>query len=153
MISDLILAFQHTLQSGLFVDEIMHGVVTLPFVALLYYKTKSVKDSLIPLVVTYMIDMDHWVDYVLFYGWDISLAKFVAGDYFDLTGRAVVPLHAWEWLFIVSLLARKKGKWKSVYTSLAFGVLAHLLWDSYTVGSVVFYSIIFRIINGFIIMV
>jgi len=153
MINDLVAAFYHTLQSGLFIDEIMHGVVTLPFAAFLYYKTNSLKFSLIPLAITYLIDMDHWVDYVLYYGADVSIAKFVSGNYFEVTQRAVVPLHAWEWLLGLAALAWEGKKWKSVYTALAIGVFAHLVWDSHTVGSVIFYSIFYRIYNGFIIVI
>jgi hypothetical protein len=151
--NDIISAFSHTLQSGLFLDEILHGLVAAPFAGLLYYKTKDWKFSLIPILVTYLIDMDHWVDYLLYYGGDISLRNFVAGEYFEKTNRAVVPLHAWEWLFFVGAIAIERGKWKSILTAISLGVLAHLLWDTHTIGSVAFYSILYRISNNFVIIV
>lgn len=152
MITDILNALAHSLESGLFVDEIMHGVVTLPFVLLLYYKTKSIRFSLVPLFVTYLIDMDHWVDYYLYYGNHISLTKFLELDYFTFSGRAIVPLHAWEWMLCFSALAYEQKKWKSVYVGIALGMLAHLIWDSHTVGSVAFYSILYRAGSGFMLI-
>lgn len=153
MINDFILALSSSIQSGLFVDEIAHGVVTLPFVFFLYLKTKSIRHSVVALLVTYLIDMDHWVDYFLYWGADISLVKFVDAEYFQITQRAVVPLHAWEWLFFLAALSVEQKKWKSILVGVTLGVFAHLIWDSHTVGSVIFYSILYRIYHGFILII
>lgn len=153
MINDFVLAFSNSIQSGLLLDEMLHGVTTLPFVVFLYYKTKSIKYSLIPLVVTYLIDMDHWVDYFLYWGTDMSLARFVSAEYFQITQRVVVPLHAWEWLFFLAALSVEQKKWKSILVGVTIGVFAHLLWDSHTIGSVMFYSMLYRIYHGFILII
>lgn len=151
--SELLAAVNFAWESGLAVDELMHGLVALPFAAFLYYKSRSVKYFLVPVAATYLIDMDHWVDYFLYYGGSVNLTRFLSGEYFAITSRAVVPLHAWEWLGILCVVAYIKKRWDSVCVGIALGVFAHLIWDSRTVGSVVFYSILYRISHGFIIPV
>ena len=91
-------------------------------------------------------------DYFLFYGANPSLARFVSGTYFEVTKRAIVPLHAWEWLLGIIALSLEQKKWQSIYVAVALGMLAHFLWDSHTIGNPIFYSILYRIYYGFIII-
>lgn len=139
-------------ESGLFIDEIRHGAVSAIFSIFLWSRNKSLKLALIPIFVTYMIDFDHLFDYFLYYGFNFNPVDYIRMDYFKNTARAVVPLHAWEWLFVISALAWQKRTWKSWQAAIALGLLSHLIWDSYTVGNPSFYVIIYRAIKSFIIL-
>lgn len=132
----------------LLIHEIIHGLFASLFGFLLWKKTKSWKRGLLVVLLAYVQDIDHLVDYFLFYGLHISIPKFFLADYFQITKRAVVPYHAWEWLAILGFLGYKRG-WKSNFTLLFMALLPHLIIDSLNVGSFTFYSITYRIIKGF----
>lgn len=148
MVNDLTTAFRLTLESGLFWNELVHAVIAAPFCLLLWKKTKDIKLSLIPLLLAYLMDIDHLIDYWDYYGLGFSLSKFVDLKYFEIPGRAYIPFHAWEWALLLLPFSIKKG-WKSRITAINLGVLAHLIWDMLTVGSFFFYSIIYRYLTGF----
>ena len=132
----------------LFIDEILHGVVALPFAVFIFYKTKNWKLPLITLFAIYAIDTDHILDFWRFRAFSIDVGLFFQLDYFDQTGKALVLFHAWEWLLIMAYFSIKKG-WNHWLTAVSLGIFAHLLWDSHTVGSIMFYSFIYRASTGF----
>ncbi len=137
-----------TLENGLLLHEIMHGLLTLPFVYYFWEKTGKYTIALIPLAIAYLLDLDHLVDYWAYYGVGFNFSDFIKMHYFEGLGRAVVPLHAFEWILL--LLPFSVGKRKIIAVSaISVGLLVHLLWDSYNVGSIAFYSIIYRFLNGF----
>ena len=142
-----------TLNNGLLVDEIAHGLVAAPFVALMIYKSKSLKLGLFTFLVAYFIDVDHFIDFWLARGFSLDLIEFFSIQYFDEAGRAMVLFHGWEYMLFFGYLGFKKNKiknkWHSPFTAISMGMLPHLIWDSHTVGSVIFYSIIYRISTGF----
>lgn len=135
--------------ANLFIQELIHGVFALPFAYLLWMKTGSLKKALLVEVFTYLIDLDHLWDYFAFYGAKFNLIDFLNAEYFKITHRAFVPLHAWEWGLILTGIALVRG-WKSVSTLMLFSLLPHLIYDSITVGSITFYSIIYRISKNFV---
>lgn len=139
-------------ESGLFLDEIRHGAVSAVFCIFLYKKTGKIFLSLFPLAFTYLIDFDHVIDYMLYHGIRFDPVQYITFSYYKFTSRATVLLHAWEWLAILSVWAYKKRTWESWQAVLAISLLSHLVWDSYTVGNPVFYSILYRAANGFVIM-
>lgn len=132
-------------RQGTLVHEIMHGIFVFPLLIILYSKTKSLRQVVIALLVTYLLDLDHLVDYFYYHGFTFDIYRFFANNYF-VGHISFVPLHGWEWLAIVSYFASKKG-WNSIYTPIAFGMFAHLLLDSINVGSFLFYSFIYRYIT------
>lgn len=152
MIQDLIQAIQIFITSGLFLDELKHGIINLLFAGLFYYKYKNLKLSLLVLFVTYIIDIDHLVDYFLYYGASFSFSTFIGLDYFRITQRAVVPFHAWEWVILLVMTSTQTKKYKLTLLAIATGMFAHLIWDSITVGSPLFYSILYRISQSFIVI-
>lgn len=135
----------------LFLDEIAHGLFALPFATFLWLKTKKAKYFFLVLLVTYIIDFDHWVDYFLANGTYINLKTFFKMDYFSQNGRVFVIFHAWEYAFILLFLAYKKG-WESIFALLAMALLPHLVYDSITLNSIIFYSITYRALNGFVLL-
>ena len=132
----------------LIVQEIIHGLFALPFALIIWYKTRSAKNVILLFVVTFLIDLDHLVDYFSFYGFSLHINEVLTGEFYEQVRRTFVPLHAWEWAILIGVLAKIRG-WKSYYTAILFGLLPHLIFDSLTVASFLFYSIIYRSLLGF----
>ena len=151
MINDLLQGFSIFFSGGLFLHELTHGLVGLPFAFFLYKKTRRIKYFLLTMATLYLIDLDHSVDYLLYHGFRISLVDIFKFEYFINTQRATVPLHAWEWVTILGFLVYREKEFKSFKAVYLFSLIPHLIYDSYTTGSVVFYSIIYRITTGFFI--
>ena len=150
MIADITLAIFHFFQSGLIFHEIGHLFVTSLFALFLYKKTKSKKLFWITLFVTFVIDLDHLIDYILVNGFHISLYSFLSGDYFKVAGKAFVFAHAWEWVGILAIIGEKRGGWRSIYATVVLGMISHLIWDAIHVESIMFYSILYRLSLGFV---
>lgn len=146
--SSFVSAFQYAFASGLLINELGHALVALPAVFILWKKTHSVKHSLLPFFVAYILDIDHLIDYWGYYGFGFDPLKFVMLNYFKGPGRGLVIFHAWEWVIILAYISYKRG-WKSFITAFTLGLLMHIIWDSITVGSVLFYSIIYKYHTGF----
>jgi hypothetical protein len=141
-------ALKHTFDSGLFWDEVAHGLVSILFSFFIYKKTGKLKFTIIPLLMTYLIDIDHMFDYWGFYGFGFNPLKFVQMEYFFGPGRAFIPFHAWEWVAIFAAISYKKG-WNSYTTAITLGMIAHLIWDTISMQNLLFYSIIYRGLIGF----
>ena len=136
------------ISESLLIQEIFHGVFALPFAYILWKKTTSWKKGFLVIVLSYLIDLDHLLDYFSYYGLTFSLTRFLSADYFVATKRAFVLLHAWEWAGLLSIFSWKRG-WKSIFTLILFAMLPHLIYDTITVRSFEFYSIIYRVGKGF----
>jgi hypothetical protein len=98
------------------------------------------------------IDFDHLFDYFHYYGWQFNLQDFFKADYFRLSGKNFIPLHAFEYVAILIIIAKmQKEKIKKLSFSLvAVTILLHLLTD---IGLFRIppqnYSIIYRIATNF----
>lgn len=134
--------------SGLFFDEIMHGVVAIPVATLLWWKTKSLRQIIIMYLFLYFIDLDHLIDYWLYLGLKLNPPEFFQLDFFREKGTALIFAHAWEWVLILYFVFRKKG-WKSFVAPVMLAILVHILWDGYRIGNYLFYSITYRLFTGF----
>lgn len=139
---------RNTFHFSLFTHELLHGVFAAPLAYLIWRKTQSKKLVILVFLSAYLIDLDHLVDYFLYYGLIISPEKFFNGEHFDATQKAYVPLHGWEFLLPLVALSKLKG-WNSVYTAILFGAVSHYVLDALTQGSFLFYSIIYRSLYNF----
>ena len=148
LIKTLNALWQEAFLTGLATHGLIHALGVLPFVLFVWHKTHSFKSIFLLFVVIFLVDLDHLVDYFAYNGFSFSLLDFLFQPYFNLSQRVFVPLHAWEWAFLLGVLAKLRG-WKSNYTVFGFGLLAHLIYDSLAVGSFLFYSIIYRALLGF----
>lgn len=131
----------------LLLHEIGHVIIALPFGYYLWKRSKSYSYLAIYFFVTVFMDIDHLFDYWRYYGFGFDPILFLGLGYFEGPGRAFVPFHAWEWI-IISLVLFKKLQ-KIIILTCALSMLSHLIWDSLNVGSVLFYSIIYRGFEGF----
>ena len=146
--NQLVEVFNITTQSGLFFHELTHFLFTLPFLIVIWIRTKRLKFVVLALLSSYLIDLDHLFDYWGYYGLGFNLADFFKMNYFNGSGMAFVPFHAWEWLIILLCVSYKKG-WRSYITPLTLGISSHLIYDAISVGSFAFYFISYRAFLGF----
>ena len=154
MLSIIEKSFNLTFNSGLMFHEIWHGLIAIPFAIFLFKKTKSKALVLLLFLITYFLDLDHLIDYFMFYGLKFSLLQFLSLENFKITGRATVFLHGWEYVLFFGYLAYQKGKkkmWKTIYMVIVLAMLPHLIWDTINVGDPLFYSLIIRIVRGYVI--
>ncbi len=149
MIDYLAQILTETWKSGLLFSEVGHGLMAIPFAYFLWKKSKSPKKVAILYLATYFIDLDHLIEYFQYYGLHFDLLEFFELDFFRALGKAILPLHGWEWVLLLFFIGRRK-KWKSVYWAVALGFGAHLLWDTLSNGfPAAFYFISWRAGNGF----
>ncbi len=139
---------RNTLEFSLFTHELLHGVVASPFAYLIWKKTKSKKLVILVFLSAYLIDVDHLVDYFLYYGLVFTPEKFFYGEHFDATQKAYVPFHGWEYLIPLGVMSRLRG-WNLVFTAILLGITSHYVLDALTQGSFMFYSIIYRSLYNF----
>lgn len=139
----MLAALIHMFHSGLLVNEIFHAAFSVPFAYIAYRKFGKHRYFFYILAFSYLIDLDHLVDYWIYYGFGFDPVRFVALGYFPVKGFAWVPIHAWEWVIALFLTYRYVYKKEIIYV-LALGILGHLVWDVLSMQSVNFYSIIYR---------
>ncbi|EKD95808.1 MAG: hypothetical protein ACD_24C00322G0002 [uncultured bacterium] len=106
----------------------------------------------IGLVSTLLIDLDHLIDYFLYYGFSFNLHDFALGTQFAYSGKVYVFFHSWELLLLLLTvgfyLIKKKNKY--ILFVITLGMLSHVLYDTaYYSFSVVDYSLIYRILRNF----
>ena len=136
------------LKTNILLDEFTHLWFVLPFALLLWKKTHSREHVLALILATFLIDMDHLVDYFSVFEFGFSFYRFMSGLSFEISHRGFVVFHAWEWIIILGVIAHIRG-WKSIFTILFLALLPHVVYDSLGVGSFSFYSIIYRGSHGF----
>lgn len=80
----------------------------------------------------FLIDLDHLLEYFLFYGWHFNFQYFIEGREFVLSNQIHLWFHAWEYVPIVLLLAfvvRRRQAFAAFLVALAFGGFVHLASD------------------------
>jgi hypothetical protein len=139
--------FSETLASGLFLHEIIHGLVAIPPAFILFKKYKSWKIAFTTIFVAYFLDLDHLIDFWAYFGWSVNPVEFFRLGYFPHYEFAFIPLHGWEWLILLTIYwDRTKNKY---ILAIILGLLVHLLWDSISLGRISFYFISFRYLDHF----
>lgn len=101
-----------------------------------------------------LIDLDHFLDYFLAFGWNFRLDYFAKGYQFLKSDKIHVLFHGWEYgiiLVVLSIWVLKNKTAKSVILALALGIFFHLSVDLLTNDGTRFstYSILNRIENNF----
>lgn len=79
----------------------------------------------------FLIDLDHFIDYFLAFGWHWNWLYFEKGYQFLKSGKIYLVFHSWEYVIILLLLVflfRSKLV-KTIFLALALGALFHLATD------------------------
>lgn len=114
------------------------------------------KSFLISLAFTFLggvlIDIDHFFDYFLSFGFNFNYDYFLNGEYFLRTHKAYIVFHALEYVIITGLFAVffKDRRKKMIFYGLALGILSHILIDIFLFPNPIRgYFILYRMLNGF----
>lgn len=146
---DLPKALEVVFSSGLVWHELLHVIIPIPLALYLYKQTKKISLVIILFLVAIFLDLDHLVDYFIFYRANIfRLSDFFKAEYFILgkdINWAMVPFHSWEWLVLLIFINIKKNS-KSIWRAVLFGYSAHILLDFVSVGSFTLYLLTYRIL-------
>ncbi|MEA3489335.1 MAG: hypothetical protein U9R44_03205 [Candidatus Omnitrophota bacterium] len=106
------------------VDLTTHLILALLLAWFFWWLTRGWVWPLLAVVGGVFIDLDHFIDYFLYFGAKFDLRDFFTRGY-KVSGKTYVFLHSWElvalmWLFSIAVL------W---ITPLAAGMTVHLLTD------------------------
>lgn len=101
-----------------------------------------------------LIDLDHFIDYFLAFGFTFNLNYFIHGYQFLKSDKIYILFHGWEYVILlltVSWLIKSNIKIKAAVLALALGMFFHLGIDAVTNEGAQFrtYSIIYRAKNNF----
>lgn len=99
-----------------------------------------------------LIDVDHFLDHFLAFGFNFNYDYFINGEYFLRTGNTYIIFHAFEYVIITGLfgILLKNRESKMIFYGLALGMLSHLLIDIFLFPNPIKgYFILYRIMNGF----
>ncbi|MCX6761935.1 MAG: hypothetical protein NTY33_03815 [Candidatus Moranbacteria bacterium] len=100
----------------------------------------------------FLIDLDHFIDYYLVFGWHWNWHYFRDGYQFLKSGKIYVLFHGWEYVIILVLLVFLfKNKYiETILLALALGAFFHLITDVVVDDTPIkSYSIIYRIKHNF----
>jgi len=102
----------------------------------------------------FLIDLDHVLEYFLFFGLNFNLSHFLEGWQFLLSDKIYLWFHAWEYvpiLLIMAWMLKKYQVLKIIFITLALASGIHLLSDvlinQYPLSH---YSIIYRAQENFL---
>lgn len=132
-----------------FIHELFHLLIALLVGVLSFAIFKKKAVFLISLVVSLGVDLDHLFDYLSYFG--LNLRSPITGpDYFCLSGKLFIPLHAWELLPLLFALTFIKPRWRYIFTTISLSLAGHFFLDQLSNGMYPLgYSLLFRLINSF----
>jgi len=128
------------------IDLLAHLVSAVIAVILIYITTRNLVYAGIFVVGALMVDMDHLVDYCIYYRTRFRLKDFVSARYLA-SGKVYLFLHSWELnllVFIWALIVQSAAVWM-----LFLGLTVHLTIDNLQRGKPFFYFIVYRLYNKF----
>ncbi len=138
------------------VDLSKHLLVTSIIAVCLWWKYHDLRLVMISYLTGILIDVDHFFDFfyylILVSSKKINLMDFFDPDvYVNASGKVFIPLHGWEYLPVLYLIARKfKNKVPGIYYALVFPYFCHLIIDqSSFVREPYIYFFINRLIHNF----
>jgi len=137
----------------LLAHEILHGLVGAALGLLLTKFTRHARIFRWVLLSSYLIDMDHIVDYLMTVGPRWDFVALTTGSYFVTSGRVMVLLHSWELaiLLVIVALSKREAKSAGALLGIGVGIMGHLLVDqiTYSQPSWALYFLTARMLHGF----
>jgi hypothetical protein len=127
-----------------------HIAVSIPISMVTYVVSRSIPMAAVSLAAGVLLDLDHGFDYMREYGMRLDPAFFFHSFHNTLYRRVVIPLHGWEWLPLLGLLAlRMRGNPFAV--GALIGTTQHLLFDQFTNGVAgCGYFFVYRVMKKFV---
>ncbi|MBM3209298.1 hypothetical protein FJZ40_03340 [Candidatus Shapirobacteria bacterium] len=140
--------------NGLILHELVHFSITLLVAFFCGRRYKKWGLVIVALVFGIFIDVDHWFDYLMYYGWQIDLGRFFEVEKYVMgSGKIYVLLHGWEYLVIWGLLGwliENKSKMRGLTLTILGAYLGHILWDQFSFSHhPLAYFLAYRVLNNF----
>lgn len=141
-----------------YIDISFHVIVSLllGYVVWRFFDLHDRKSLIISLIFTFLggvlIDIDHFLDHFLSFGFNFNYDYFIKGEYFLKSNKAYIVFHGFEYVVLFGVLALfvKARIRKMVFIAIALGMLSHLLIDIFLFPNPIkSYFILYRIFNGF----
>ncbi|MHB8903924.1 MAG: hypothetical protein ACYC40_02390, partial [Patescibacteria group bacterium] len=105
--------------------------VLIGYLANRYFKKKPIT-FIAAILGGFFIDLDHVLEYFLYYGWHFNLNYFLAGREFLLSNKIHLFFHAWEYIPVLLLAAYLLRKRKNLAIFILIFCIAgsfHLISD------------------------
>jgi hypothetical protein len=126
-----------------------HIIISVSIGIALYAIFRSAALSISAMVTGIFIDLDHVFDYFREYGLRLDLKHFFYVFYETLFKRIVLPLHSWELVIILGIMAAMLD-WNPIVTGTVIGAGGHLIADQiYNKGNLFAYLFLYRVIHNF----
>lgn len=127
-------------------DIFIHFLLSLAISAIVFLKSGNLVYAVVFIGGGVLIDLDHFLDYYLFFKRRFNLRNFLKCAYLE-SGKVYIFLHSWEIIFLLLLicLACKSRELLIFSISLAF----HLAIDTLQRKNILCYFLIYRIIRKF----
>ena len=80
----------------------------------------------------FLVDLDHFIDYFMVFGWNFKYQYFIHGYEFLKSGKIHILFHSWEYVIILLLIAlflKQNIKIKSFILAVSIGLFVHLVTD------------------------
>ncbi|MBN1309144.1 MAG: hypothetical protein JXA18_14565 [Chitinispirillaceae bacterium] len=117
--------------------------------ASIYLSTKSVPVAGASFMCGFLIDVDHFLDYIREYGFRTDSKDFFRVFHETRFTKLVLFLHAWEWTIGLFFLAWFSG-WNELILGSFVGVFHHLVLDQWANGATAWgYFFSYRAVKGF----
>ena len=128
------------------VDISIHCLIAAVFVLLIYLKSADLGYVLIFLLGSVLIDLDHLVDYFIYFKNGFSMRSFLCSEHIK-SGKIYIIFHSWELIFVIfisGLIFKSAG---SILLSIAMAV--HIISDSVMHRRIAAYFLAFRMAKRF----
>lgn len=133
-------------KTHLILDLSSHFLSTFVLAALIYLKTGNPSYAGILVLAGIFIDLDHCIDYFLFFKTNFNLRDFLNCSYLK-SGRVYIFLHSWEINFIIFIIALSIDSYSLFLLFVGFS--SHLVIDNLQRKNVFCYLIIYRFLKKF----
>ncbi|KJJ85989.1 membrane protein [Candidatus Omnitrophus magneticus] len=134
---------EYITRRALFIDLLSHVILASLFSIFFYVVTHKISWVFLCILGGIFIDIDHFIDYFLYYGRNFRLGHFCYCRYLD-SGKCYIFFHSWEFILLLWI-----GAFFIVWlVPLAAGMSIHLIVDQLS-KSGKFYFLLFRWNNQF----
>lgn len=134
--------------------EMVHFALVAVISGFFYWRYRDWRLILATVLFGIFIDLDHLFDYFAHFGPTFNLANFFnVSSYMGPAGKIYVPLHGWEFIFLLAILGKileRRFEIKGLMWAIVLVYGTHLLWDHFSINHhPLAYFFTYRFLNNF----